>query len=81
MWCMCNIYCDISKPQISKLKLSCVYTSRTYKLLTKSFGFKEPRAAFGASSKSCGLDVDAVLGVWMELFQIDVPPCAIYCNI
>lgn len=38
--------------------------SREYRLLTKSFGCEEPLAAFAGSSKSCSLDIDAVLGFW-----------------
>lgn len=53
--------------------------SLPYRVLTKSFGFKAVLTAFGSSSKSCGLDIDTVLCVWIQIFQMAL--CAIDSNI
>lgn len=66
-----------------KIGVKCVFyiEQSLERLLTKSFGFEEPLTAFGGSSKSCSLDIDAVLGFWFEIFQIHLLLCAIYSNI
>lgn len=53
----------------------------TRRLLTKCFGFKDPVSAFGSSGKSCGPDINVVLGVWIQVFQKDALLRAIYSNI
>lgn len=53
----------------------------TYRLLTKFLGIKESFLAFSSSSKSNGLDTDAVFGLWTQIFQRDFLLCAIYSNI
>lgn len=38
------------------------------RLLTKSFGLEVLDNAAGVSSKSCGLDIEAISGFWTQIF-------------